>query len=65
MPAKKITTYTTVAAAKGLRVHAVSLTSATLTMCGRRFSGWNVVPKRLNCGKCKLAILKATMEQRR
>lgn len=65
MPANKDTTYTTVAARDSFCVHAVSLTQPHRTLCGRRFSGWNIVPanaegkpKRLNCGRCKLAILK-------
>lgn len=57
MPIKK-EQYTTVIASRGRRVHAVSLEKPGETACGRRFSGWLVSPSRLNCGKCKLAILR-------
>jgi hypothetical protein len=57
--------YTTVAASRGTRVHAVALTAPTLTVCGRKFSGWTVSPMNLSCANCKLAILKNRLEELR
>lgn len=58
MPAPELQEYTPVRAARGRRVHAVTLGSPTRTACGRRFSGWAVSPDRMNCRLCKLEILK-------
>lgn len=49
--------YTTIIAERGKTVHAVSLSSPRETACGRQLSG-RVTPARLNCRRCKLAILK-------
>lgn len=61
----KVQRYTTVAARRGTRVHAVALTAPTLTACGRKFSGWVVSPMNLSCANCKLVILKNRLEELR
>lgn len=70
VPIKKNETYTTVAAPQSSKVHAVSLKRSDFTLCGRRFSGWRIVPanpdghpKRLSCDNCKLAIIKGRVER--
>ncbi len=68
MPSRKAHTYTTIAAPRSPRIHAVSIHNPQRTMCDRKFSGWTLVPanaegrpKRLTCQACKLAILKQRM----
>lgn len=48
--------FTPVMAPRGRKVHAVSLTSPNETACGRKFSGWIVALKPVNCRDCKLAL---------
>jgi hypothetical protein len=55
--------YTPVLASRGRRVHAVSLLVSSETACGREFTGWQVVARKMNCRHCKLAILKGRVRR--
>ena len=48
--------HTPVRPRRGGQVHAVALSNATVTACGRKFSGWVVALTPLTCPDCKLQI---------
>lgn len=54
-----------VRAPRGRRVHATSLLLANETACGKKYSGWTIVPRIANCKDCKLAMGKDCRAKRR
>ena len=57
MPVAKVE-YTPVSPRRGGRVHATTLRHPQQTACGRRFAGWVVSLRRVDCMDCKLAVFK-------
>lgn len=66
MPDAKAIQFTPVQARRGRRVHALTLTAPKKTACGEDFTdGWRISLKRLNCRRCKLAIVHDCRPRRR
>ncbi len=55
--------HTPITPRRGGLVHAVTLSNAKVTACGRKFSGWIVALRPLTCIECKRAIFFPTKGQ--
>ncbi len=49
--------FTPIRAPRGKMVHATMLSEPTKTACGKECAGWVVEPKRVNCHRCKAALV--------